>query len=134
LSKSSMQRPARFSRAALWKALWVMLMAFIAYAVLSGSPVDAQAILPGAGALPPAPAEPASDAADGGSGAMWAEVYQAVARLADSGSIAAARLALQMHHHGQAVYGVRFEASETQLRRWQWQVDCAECESCVSAG
>lgn len=137
LSKSSLQRPARYSRAALWRALWVMLMAFIAYAVLSGSPVDAQTATPAAGNTADAHAAPAalaSDVPDATGTTVWAEVYESVTRLADAGSAAAARLALQMHRLGPSVYGVAFEASESQLRRWQWQVECVVCESCAGAG
>ena len=54
----------------------------------------------------------------------WAETYGVVARLADAGSVDAARTALEMHHHGRRIYGMRFEASDQQLRRWQRQVSC----------
>lgn len=135
-SKSSPHGPGRYSRTALWRALWVMLLAFIAYAVLSGSPVDAQTVSPAVvvEAAPP-PAGPASSAAGTGSSiTVWAEVYESVARLADSGSVAAARLALQMHRYGPSVYGVSFEASDLQLRRWQWQAECVICDTCGDMG
>lgn len=134
MSKSTLHDRGSFNRRALWRALWVMLMAFLAYAVLSGSPVAAQTVSPAAADAAGAPAGPSSDTSDTGITTVWVEVYESATRLADAGSAAASRLALQMHRYGPSVYGVSFEASDMQLRRWQWQAECAGLQTCDDAG
>jgi hypothetical protein len=62
---------------------------------------------------------------------MWSEIYAAAARLADSGSVAASRLALQMYRFGPAIYGMSFDASAQQVQRWQRQIACGS-EPCVN--
>jgi hypothetical protein len=64
---------------------------------------------------------------------QWEEAYALIARLADSGSAAGARLALEMHRHGKQIYGVAFEASSEQLQHWQRQLDC-ESPPCAGFG
>lgn len=63
----------------------------------------------------------------------WADTYAVLARLADAGSADAARMALEMHHHGRSIYGMRFEASEQQQRRWQIRIACST-PPCAAVG
>jgi hypothetical protein len=63
----------------------------------------------------------------------WAETYSVVARLADTGSSEASRLALQMYRNGPAIYGMSFRASNQQLQRWQRQLVC-RAPPCVAQG
>ena len=63
----------------------------------------------------------------------WAEAFAVVTRLADTGSTAASRLALEMHRHGPTIYGTSFAASEQQLLRWQRQLAC-EAPPCFGQG
>ena len=55
----------------------------------------------------------------------WADTFSLLARRADSGSVEAARLALEMRHHGPVIYGMRFEATGEQVQRWQQRLLCS---------
>ena len=48
----------------------------------------------------------------------FAEAYQALWVLADTGHADAARIALLMADHGQRLYGMRFAIGEVQRERW----------------
>ena len=55
----------------------------------------------------------------------WADTFSLLARRADSGSVEAARLALEMRHHGPLIYGMHFEATGEQVQRWQQRLVCS---------
>jgi hypothetical protein len=63
----------------------------------------------------------------------WLQVFSIVARQADAGSVAASATAMEMHRHGLRVYGMRFDATEGQVRRWQRQLRCTP-DSCTADG
>jgi len=138
-SQSTKHGPDKIHRPALLRVLSVMLMACGAFVVLSGQAVDAEPNTPeGTVRAAPAPA-PTPDAGSAVLPAssepnVWAEIYTTVSRLADSGSVSASRLALQMHRFGPTIYGMSFEASDWQLQRWQWQLECGRCEPCINYG
>lgn len=48
----------------------------------------------------------------------YARAFELFAGLADAGDAEAARIALQMHRLGPALFGQRFDASEARLMRW----------------
>ena len=65
--------------------------------------------------------------------AVWSEIYAVAVRRADAGSPEASRLALQMYRLGPSIYGMRFDASAQQVRRWQRQAMCG-AEPCEADG
>lgn len=83
--------------------------------------------------VPPALSDGPADAATSSRQRAWVETYAVVARLADAGSVEAARMALEMHRHGSIIYGMRFEASDQQLRHWRSRIVCTT-PPCVAAG
>lgn len=64
----------------------------------------------------------------------WAEAYAGLATLADAGHREAARIALEMHRLGPALYGLRFDATPYQQLTWQWHIRCATDCTAPSAG
>lgn len=63
----------------------------------------------------------------------WLQVFSIVARQADAGSVAASATAMEMHRHGWLIYGIRFDATERQVRRWQRQLRCTP-DACTADG
>jgi hypothetical protein len=61
----------------------------------------------------------------------WQDAFAAMTALADSGHREAARIALQMRRHGQALYGIAFAASDDQLQRWMHLVSCTSGAPCA---
>jgi len=128
--KSQSTKQARGPSGFRWTArvLIVMAMACSAFVLMSANVALAEPA-----AITVAPVTDAAAATTPSERSVWADVFTGVAHRADAGSVEAARLALQMHRYGQAVYGMSFEASGWQLRRWQRELESSD-ELRVQAG
>lgn len=50
---------------------------------------------------------------------QWPQAFAALSELADGGNAEAARIAALMWRYGRMLYGVEFQASASQVARWQ---------------